>query len=453
MKIVFVHGWGVRHTATYGELPARLEEEMARRGQPASLDHIYLGKYISYSDAVSLDDLSIAFDAAVREKGLDHFACITHSTGGPLLRNWVSRFHAKDLSKCPLKHLVMLAPANHGSSLAQLGKGRLSRIKAFFENIEPGQRILDWLELGSEEQWALNKQWLSLDGPEQGFFPFVLTGQSIDRKFYDHLNSYTGEPGSDGVIRVAGANLNYEYVRLEDQGNGQLKAVRWQRPCDHALAILPGMAHGGDRIGIMTSVRREGAHPVIDPILECLAVQNEADYEALSARFAIDSARVQASEAVDRWQNQGRDFHKSNAPHSMVVFRVVDQRGALIEDFDLLFTAQGSESSSESSTESSSEWSTASPDLLPQGFFRDRQRNSRHPGRLTYYLDHQKLSQTAVGLRITARPEQGLVSYRPAEIEPHQLGALLRKNETLMVEIVLQRLVDRQCFVLEGLAA
>lgn len=441
MKLVFVHGWGVRNTATYGELPARLEEELARRGQPASLDHIYLGKYISFSDAVSIDDLAIAFDAAVREKGLDNFACITHSTGGPLVRNWVSRFHVKNLSECPLKHLIMLAPANHGSALAQLGKGRLSRIKAFFENIEPGQRILDWLELGSEEQWALNKQWLSLDGPEQGFFPFVLTGQSIDRKFYDHLNSYTGEPGSDGVIRVAGANLNYEYVRLEDQGDGRLKAVRWQRPCEHALAVLPGMAHGGEKIGIMTSVKRVGLHPVVDPILDCLAVKNESDYEALSARFQIDSEQVQASEAVDRWRSTGRDFHRSNGTHSMIVFRVVDNRGALIEDFDLLFTAQEPGKI------------IASPDFLPQGFFRDRQSNSRHPGRLTYYLDHEKLAQTAVGLRINARPDEGLVRYQSAEIEPHQLGAVLRKNETLMVEIVLQRLVGRECFVLEKLAA
>jgi len=35
-----------------------------------------------------------------------------------------------------------------------------------------------------------------------------LIGQSIDRHFYDQLNPYTGEMGSDGVVRTAGANLN-----------------------------------------------------------------------------------------------------------------------------------------------------------------------------------------------------------------------------------------------------
>ncbi len=48
----------------------------------------------------------------------------------------------------------------------------------------------------------------------------MLTGQSIDRSFYDNLNSYTDEAGSDGVVRVAAANMNYGLIRLEQQDNG-----------------------------------------------------------------------------------------------------------------------------------------------------------------------------------------------------------------------------------------
>lgn len=63
------------------------------------------------------------------------FSCITHSTGGPVVRAWVERFFGADrLSNLPLKHLIMLAPANHGSALAQLGKARVGRIKS------PGRR-------------------------------------------------------------------------------------------------------------------------------------------------------------------------------------------------------------------------------------------------------------------------------------------------------------------------
>jgi len=40
----------------------------------------------------------------------------------------------------------------------------------------------------------------------------------IDRKLYDHLNSYTGEKGSDGVVRAAAANLNFGLVELKQRG-------------------------------------------------------------------------------------------------------------------------------------------------------------------------------------------------------------------------------------------
>ena len=63
----------------------------------------------------------------------DRFACITHSTGGPVVRDWWNRYYLepRQAPRCPMSHLVMLAPANFGSALAQLGKGRLSRVKAW----------------------------------------------------------------------------------------------------------------------------------------------------------------------------------------------------------------------------------------------------------------------------------------------------------------------------------
>lgn len=427
MDLIFVHGYSVRNTATYGYLPARLEQELAFRHIPVRIDHIFLGKYVSFHDQVTLADLSRAFQAAIRDIGLSRFACITHSTGGPLVRDWVLRYGGHQLS-----HLVMLAPANHGSPLAQLGKGRLSRIKAFFESVEPGQRILDWLEQGSEEQWRLNLDWLALNGPRRGLFPFVLTGQTIDRKFYDHLNSYTGEPGSDGVVRVPSANLNYSYVRLEQNEANHLVPTAWRQSTPTAFAVLPGLSHSGSELGIMGSVPLAGPHPTVDAILECLSVQNEANYQDLCQRFQSLTEQTQSAEALSRWRILGREFTQPNPPHSLAQFRVVDQRGQLLDDYDLIFTA-GLE---------------ASPDLFPQGVFRDRQRNQRHPGRLTYFLDAAKLRHFPIGLEVHARPAEGLVRYAPARVLPTQLGSIVKPNEAILVEIVLKRLVDRNCFTL-----
>jgi len=226
LVVVFVHGWSVTNTDTYGELPARLKREAsAAGGPPLDIQNIYLGQYVSFRDEVRLEDISRAFDAAVSDVlssigGARRFVCITHSTGGPVVRDWLDRYfvQTKNLAACPLSHLIMLAPANFGSALAQLGQSRLAKIKAWFDGVEPGQRVLDWLELGSPEACDLNVRWindygaLKLTSLAKPMFLFVLTGDRIDRKLYDHLNSYTGEIGSDGVVRAAAANLNATYV-------------------------------------------------------------------------------------------------------------------------------------------------------------------------------------------------------------------------------------------------
>ncbi|MBC7984667.1 MAG: phospholipase, partial [Candidatus Obscuribacterales bacterium] len=250
MNIVFVHGWSVTHTDTYGDLPKWLSQQPAKY----KIQNVYLGKYISFVDTVTADDIARAFDLALRDalgaKLTDGFACITHSTGGPVVRLWMKLFYAADLGRCPLKHLIMLAPANHGSALAQLGKGVLSRLKSLTEGVEPGARVLDFLELGSDQSWKLNEAWLTYDCVTAGAYLFVLTGQSIDRAFYDHLNAYTGEPGSDGVVRVAAANMNYRLLRLHQDGKSL--AVSSSTRCPRvALGVLPGLAHSGDKMGII----------------------------------------------------------------------------------------------------------------------------------------------------------------------------------------------------------
>ncbi len=394
----------MRSTETYGELPARLEQEFGSR-----VEHVHLGKYVSFDDSVTLDDLSTALEAAITEKRLRGFTAITHSTGGPLLRHWLKRRAAAPRL---LKRLIMLAPANHGSALAQLGKGRLARMKAFLDGVEPGQKILDWLELGSEEQWALNREWMDYEAVEQGIFPFVLSGDSVDPKLYDHLNSYTGEAGGDGVVRLAAANLNYEYVQLAQVANGRLEPVAWHRSPRTAFRVVPGVAHGGARIGIMRSVALSGSHPTLEAIAEALAVEDATQYHALTESWAA--------------RNQ------SAAPHSMLIFRVRDKRGHFLDDYDILLTAGPEES----------------PDALPKGFFRDRQRNRLHPGKLTYFLDHSKLRDTPIGFEVHARPVHGLVSYQPGRLAPTRLEGILRPDETLMVDIVLERVVDRACFQL-----
>lgn len=447
MQIVFVHGWSVTHTKTYGDLPAWLA------GQPGyAVKDVFLGKYISFVDAVTLDDLARAFDQALKDalgpSLPDGFACITHSTGGPVVRLWMQLYYEGRLDKCPLKHLVMLAPANHGSTLAQLGKSVVARLKGWTEGVEPGTRILDWLELGSAGSWELNEAWLKYDGTDAGFYPFVLTGQSIDRKLYDQLNSYTGERGSDGVVRAASANMNYSLVRLRQRGDSLEPLSVCRRPRT-AFGILPRLSHTNGRMGILGSVTRANASTHSTPkwVRRCLEVRSRGEYAMLCDELDQLTRQTQKDERVEEEAKLFGVKKYRTSRYAMVVFRFIDDRGDALADYDLYITGGPN----------------YDPDDLPPGFFVDRQRNRRQPGKLTYYLDcdvlRRGLNNSAMGgrlgFRVVARPEAGpaaLAFYRPLDFRSDEdaVSGILRPNETLMVEIQLQRCVDARVFRIEN---
>lgn len=469
--LVFLHGWSVTSTETYGGLPERLAAEYAARGQTLQLRDIHLGRYVSFHDEVRMEDLARALQAAVeRELGAliqsgRRFAVITHSTGGPLAREWWWRYYVqpRGAAPCPMSHLVMLAPANFGSALAQLGKGRLGRIQAFVQGVEPGAGVLDWLEQGSPEAWALNEAWcrgrFGVPGGEdgRGVYPFVLTGQSIDRKLYDHLNPYTGESGSDGVVRVASANLNAALLVLEQGRSGELQRLEpvggLKRAPRTAFRLIAGAAHSGKALGILRSVSAtaggQGAETV-QAVLRCLEVDSSAAYANVCDAFERESDAVQAAQRIeiepvpvlpDRVHLHDRS--------SLVVFRLQDSEGHALRDYDLVLTG-----------------AQDSPNLLPAGFLRDRQRNSRHPGTLSFLFNHDLMSGCAavadprqagaelraalpgvdrLGLKLRPRPEQGFVRYAQAAVqaEPTLLRQVLRPNQTTLVDLRLKRLVDR----------
>ena len=128
----------------------------------------------------------------------------------------------------------------------------------------------------------------------------------------------------------------------------------------------------------------------------------------------------------------------------MFTFKMKDDRGESLRDYDLILTAGPD----------------YSPDELPGGFFKDRQCNSVTPGNLTYYLDHDNMSgglsaaatQQKLGFRIVARPDAGLAHYTQTELrsDAAHIDELLRPNETTLVEVVLNRSVDSNVFRLTG---
>lgn len=476
--VVLVHGWSVHNTNTYGGLADRLETEARRDlGLRINVRQIWLSEYVSFRDEVRLEDVSRAFDAGVkRELGqlIDEgrrFVCITHSTGGPVVRDWWDRYYVQRprSGACPMSHLIMLAPANFGSALAQLGKSRIARLKSWVEGVEPGERILDWLELGSPEAWELNRRWFDYRQTPSGknpVYPFVLTGQSIDRSFYDNLNSYTGELGSDGVVRVAAANLNATYIRLEQEKptlvkdgkrpTYEAKSLRLKERRDAprtAFALIEGRSHSGKDMGIMRSIRAgQTPHPTVQAILKCLRVDSPSSYRDLCDDFDALTEEVQQKELLEKDGSlllPGRYF--IHDPYSMVIFRVHDDSGHPVGAFDLQLTA-GPENS---------------PNHLPEGFFGDRQKNRRDKGALTYFLNHAVMTGAenvtdgegniyrpalagakSLGFVIYPHLDEDLVQYLSGEIKAtaDRLGKFLKPNETTLVDITLRRVVRERVY-------
>lgn len=477
--VVFVHGWSVTNTDTYGGLPARLHTEASAQGIDIQIEEIYLGRYISFHDEVRVSDISRAFRTAIDDelsevlKDGTRFVCITHSTGGPVIRDWWHRYYetVPQSGICPMSHLIMLAPANYGSALAQLGKSRLSRLKSWFGGVEPGQGVLDWLELGSEESWNLNTEWIISDGSQinpKGVFPFVLTGQYIDRSFYDNLNTYTGELGSDGVVRVAAANLCGTYIKLVQetpklkQGKkiefiaNELKKDLFKQAPNTALRVISGKSHSGKDMGIMRSVKEDQGDKVsqetLDSILACIKVQTEEQYKKLCAQFLAESEDVQDKERLEVETNLFRsDTFFIHDKFSMVIFRVRDEEDHPVTDYDLILTAGPN----------------ADPNHLPEGFFVDRQRNHVNSETITYFINYDvmmgigavmdkegKVIREAIkgaemlGFKIVARPDSGFVHYLPCEIKASQemLKTVLRPNSTTLIDIRLRRVVRKNVF-------
>jgi len=428
----------VTNTNTYGGLPEALAKMPEAIGLGLDIQHIFLGRYISFHDEVTIDDISRAMDRALRalpgnsDTLIQPFSCITHSTGGPIVRHWVDRnYLSKGLINMPLKHLVMLAPANHGSALAILGKARVGRIKSWFQGIEPGQKVLDWLCLGSEGQWLLNKHYLDYDYLGNEFYPFVLIGQGIDDKFYDFLNNYLVENGSDGVVRIAGANMNYRYFSLV-QNTGKVirkKPMTYElipqgdvrTPPPVPIAVYNNYSHSGKKMGIMESIKPDTVDSdVVSDILKCLQVENVEEFQIRTDEFLRATAKQQAG----------------NVKYCMLVFNVRDDQGnqLAVGDYDLYLLAG----------------KKYSPEKLPNGFFKDRQMNNKS-GRLVYYLDADKMNEIAdgkFGLRIIARPAEGFSYYCAAEFHSDGVPArdVLAPNETTYVDVTLHRFVDKNIF-------
>jgi hypothetical protein len=212
--LVIIHGYSDTDKGMR-ELQDILAQDLQR-----PIADLNLVDWMSMDDEGTYDDVVTAMDRAWRVKPLPReprtVDVVVHSTGGLVIRDWLTRNFPPDAS--PIHHLLMLAPANFGSPLAHKGQSFIGRIVKGWNNkdkiFQVGTHILQGLELASPYSWDLALR--DCLGPAAYYAPGrTLCTVLIGNTGYTGIAAAANEKGSDGTVRVSAANLNCAALELD----------------------------------------------------------------------------------------------------------------------------------------------------------------------------------------------------------------------------------------------
>jgi len=473
-QVVILHGWSDT-SDSFAPLAKFLEARNFR-----TLD-LFLADYLSMDDDVSIEDAAKAMQAALAARIADGelkppFDLIVHSTGGLVARTWLAAYCAGlNPGQLPVQRLLMLAPANFGSRLADVGQTILGRVvKGWDHGFHTGRLMLDGLALGSPFQWELATR--DLFAPDAGeaapvygaelVWPFVIVGSMP----YQHgLRQMVNETGSDGTVRVAAANLNAYGATLdftrdaaptvmrmtgsESVAAAQGALIPWQRRYDEAMVFpLAVMAHRDHAsvtdptiLGDTETAAQQAQFR--NCVLDALGCPSYARYQALQQAWRGLSDAVQDPASADD------DHHM----HLQINVRVVDEHGRPVSDYMIEFLAPNY---------------AQTTDLT--GLFHDKvikgvHKNAQDASVRTIYIDRQRLFELfyvqipagepkELRLSISAASPGDKVKYfadafgGKGEFVVHseeQTDRWLQRNATHFLKIVIPRIPSAEVFKLK----
>ncbi len=418
-KVFLIHGWSVKETTTYQALHLQL----AKHGY--DLHEIFPGRYVSLDDEVEIGDISQAMHNELkRHLGKSQwnkpFHMITHSTGALVVKDWVvDHYQGKFIAGKPLKNIVFLAGPHFGSRLAHHGRSMLAHAKYHGDT---GNKILTSLELGSDFSWDSNKQWLDFSQWRgKGIKPFCLIGDRVERNFFASKIFPAGyEDGSDMVVRVPAANLNFRRFQLNG-ATGKIKKVG--EISGVPFAAMADYVHSGDKHGIMNNITKNAApnsteYLNLKTILQCLRVKTSADYDLARRGLAAITRKTRSK----------------RKPFAQLDFRFRDQTGAPIDDFKFILGVidKGKEK--------------------PSKMVKHLHKNKIAGNHLTVFLDLQELkTQRKYFMDFNSDSGTELFSYKPdpyhVEVTGNRLSSLISADQTTQIDVILAREPHRNLFV------
>ena len=252
--IVILHGWSDT-SETFESLARLLRARLERQ-----VSIVSLADYVSMEDEVRFDDVAEAMDVAWRRHGLPRrkggVDALVHSTGGLVIRDWLQRHYTP--GRAPVKHLVMLAPANFGSHLAHKGRSFIGRVyKGFVAKkpegraFETGTHILRGLELASPCTWQLAERDRFGRGGTMYQPGNVLCTVLVGNRGFRGISSIANEDGSDGTVRASTANMSCVRISAAfppgPNGGGAGQGVEYELEESRgatAFGVVEGHNHG-----------------------------------------------------------------------------------------------------------------------------------------------------------------------------------------------------------------
>lgn len=319
--LLILHGWS-------GSSDSLKSLSSLLKGSGFKVVDIWLAGYLSMNDEITIQDLGQAMGKALKSKGISEkhhsFDVIVHSTGGIVVRQYLIHYFLDAPQRCPIKHLVMLAPANFGSPLASIGKSMIGRLRHGWNwnhLLQAGTRILDALELGSPITWQMAES--DLFNPNNKIFipkhiyTTILTGTDAYPKFKGIFH----ENGSDGTVYVSTANLNAKYIKLvfkNPKGHEVEMQKHYYEPI--AFGVLPNLNHSS-----ITKPKKDSG--LMQTLIKSLEIKNIHQYQEHIKELN------KLSEDTFNKRRENKKYHQ----YQHVVTRVHDQFKEKIEYYFLEF--------------------------------------------------------------------------------------------------------------------
>ena len=323
MKVctVIIHGWS-DCSKSFKELKAFLIQHNI-----GSVETIYYADYESREDNISFEDVIDGLYDRFKEKGfidksgnkLVDLNVIVHSTGGLIIRHFISEYYINKIDKCPVRKILMLAPANFGSPLAHYGKSILGMIfrgrYKFGDLFEVGRRLLSGLEIASPYQWHLAHRDIITDEPY--YLPDkIQTFIFIGAQGYKGLKKIISKKGTDGTVVVSGANINSVKFTVDFTCEGQ-KISYMNSGVDVAFAVLKDYNHGT----IVEDIKPNKKSQIGKLLLQALKIKTTNEFNQFKKKL----------------EGVTKDTFKNKEIYQQFFIHAVDDHGKPVKDYTIEF--------------------------------------------------------------------------------------------------------------------